>query len=361
MNRVMLKIKRHGRLNSQRTIRNSPVLSPQTKRRQLEISTPFIRSLAFATALSLIPWPSIFNEVRGHPYVDRQAYIAQIEGQYLRFDYAEYSNIIDYITDEFAWGAILNFLVRDLNLGIQVTFSILSFFICFSFIFFITHTSSFKYTLLLVNPLFVDLAVSQMRSGLAISFLLWAYVLGTKKSKLKLLQGILVLLGCTTHTVGAFFLVVFACGILIARQAQKWTSVSSYTISAFIGIAFGLIMGPLRGPILALLGDRRYSVDYGSASFLFLSLWMILLILLTMDWRGRDVNPLRVLALIFLIQIILGAFFGNYTTRFLALALPILLSTFSTLRSDLRMIAVLAYLGYLTIQWSIWFGAFAYV
>lgn len=249
---------------------------------------------------------------------------------------------------------MLDLLTRRLSLSNEQAFLAISFSIVLTFALILLKYSSWTYLLLLVNPLIVDLAFSQMRSGLAVSIALWAYLIPSRRNFILPLPLLLLAVAVTMHTSVALLSVVFLVTLRICSGDGNKQSGQSYFKLVALGVATGMLMGLLRGEILAALDDRRMTLEYSSTGGKFLLIWLLLLVILSADWSNASVSLPRAIALVALTSVFVGLPFGSYSSRVIALSLPFLLTMISDLTFLFRHIAVIAYLAYLLLQWSYW-------
>lgn len=310
-------------------------------------------SVAFASVFSFIPWPEIWQSLYDRPLEDRRVYSEQIVKGHLAYDAADFDHLLSYISGEYLWGFFLNLLVRTLGFSIEVTFLLISFAIIFTASMLVLEYARPAYLVLLINPIFVDLAFSQMRSGLAIALATWAFLL-SRSPRSKPLQLILIAVASAVHTSAALFIVTFVAAIGFARLSKKRTALEIYCFLLVLGCLAALALGPLRTGVLLALDDRRASAEYVSAGGKFYLIWLIVIAALSLDWSRVQISAIRAVALTALAAILLGVPLGSYSNRILALSLPFLLAAISSLSERIRPLVVLAYLGYLVLYWSYW-------
>lgn len=314
--------------------------------------------IALASFLLLMPWPAIWESIYGASLEDRRVYTLQIERKYLSFDVMEYDSPLSYITDEYAWGALLNLLSRVLDLPIDTVFFTISFLIVSTAILLVRRNAPDVYLFLLVNPMFIDFAFSQMRLGLGVAIATWAYLLRSKSRWVLPTRILLLIFSACVHTSVGLFIAVFMASRFIASRTRGTDPFVSYALSIALGIWAALILGPWRNSILSAVDDRRSVVEYGSSSMKFFVIWIFIAILLSADWGRQQPTLTRVVSLVAIITVVAGVPLDAYANRVLVTALPFLVSMIATLEAKLRVFGIVAYWGYLIIHWFYWLDLF---
>lgn len=301
----------------------------------------------------VVPWHTIWEQAHGRPMIDRQVYLEQVATGDLRSDYSQPDGVLSFITDEFLWAYLLNFLVRTVGLSIETAFIAISTFAVSAAVFLVLKKSGAIYLVLLLNPLFVDLTFSQLRIAFGMALLTWAYLLWARS---RLLSALALLLACASHTamtlMTAAFLGVALLGVRRFVRSPGW----HYTAVTALGAAIALAIGPLRSGILADIGDRRAVIDYTQvqSGIRFYTIWIIVLIVLSLDWRAIRGTVSDRFAVMMLWASLLGAASGGYADRLLAITLPFFIVSISHIRKDLIWIPWISYLAFTALYWFYW-------
>lgn len=311
-------------------------------------------AVVFTALMVWVSWPSIWADLYGRPMEDRRVYASQIANHYLSYDLQSFDSLSSYISDEFLWGWILNLLIRVAGMPVDLVFGLISASVVFTAALVVTKHEHPAYTLLLVNPLFVDLAFSQMRIALAISFATWAYLVPGKRTSSWLLRVGLLVAASLTHTSALVFIGIFGCSLLISRGRLRAKPLGSYVVLAGVGVLGALLFGPWRGLFLLELQDRRVGVEYDTSSWKFYVIWLILACVLTLDWGSAEPSVGRAYTLSILFTILVGIALGVYVNRVITVSLPFLLLGIQDLSGRWRDYVVIAYMGYATLHWAYW-------
>ena len=126
----------------------------------------FLISIVFSLMMVIFPWSTLRN-------YDLLRNIEKYRFPNYYFDY--YSNIFSlrsFISDEPLW-YYLNVFGAKLGLSPEVFFSIIAVFSLTIVCFYISKFSNYKYLYLLINPVSLDFFLSQQRSALCFSILVF--------------------------------------------------------------------------------------------------------------------------------------------------------------------------------------------
>ena len=308
----------------------------------------------FTAVMGGIPWPEIWQSLYGSPMEDRRVYAMQVASGYLSFDVATYESPIAYITGEYLWGWVLNLLVRTIGLSADASFAVISWFVVFTAARVILRHAPPIYLLMLWNPIFIDLAFSQMRIALAIAVASWAYLIRRRSGIAHTLRAIVLVAASAMHTSAFVFIWLFIVCWHIATRLMVRRPGLGYAALVLSGTLAAMALGPWRNAILLLIGDRRVSVEYDSSSIKFYLVWAIVLVILTIDWREHALNALSAYSLAVLVSALMGVAVGSYSNRVIAVSLPAIIVAISSISARWRSFAVLAYVGYVVIYWFYW-------
>jgi hypothetical protein len=317
-----------------------------------------IAAVIFTVFMVIVPWPSIWLALYHAPMEDRRVYEQQIASGYLAIDLGLQSGFWDYILNEYLWGWILNLLIRDLGLSSIVAFGAISAFVVYVASKVVVKHAHPCFLLLLINPSFVNLAFSQMRIALAWGLVCVAYLIWDKFRGTELLSVALLAAACFVHTSMVVFVALLSIAAYSTRRRLRTTPFRSYVELVIAGLLAAALLGPLRVVLLGGLGDRRIDVEYLSSSVNFYIVWLILAVLLSINWRGAVINAPIAFSVSCLALVIGGLFIDVYVNRVIAIALPFFVVAIARLSYSLRIVMIAAYLGYNLVYWIYWLRVF---
>jgi hypothetical protein len=276
----------------------------------------------FALLMMMIPWESLSS--RGY-FIDRAVYTEYFLYGESRLDWGSYTSPSDYITGEWLWHWSIGYLVNDLAVPIDFIFGFISFLCLFTFAYFLASHGSIWAVPLLVNPLIVTLAFSQLRIALAFSLLLAAYMSGRK-----IVLALAIPLTGMIHT-GAVLMTAIGASVWLIKRTLVDRSAHYVVIFAalfFVGIAVAVSTGTAGEVVLGYFGDRRatrYTGGEGTMGIRFTLFWAGILTLTAFQGRKFVENRVNAFALVVLAFVLSSFVFGGYTSRILAISLPLVL------------------------------------
>ena len=282
--------------------------------------------------------------------VDRDVYIKTIEAGIGPLSYLQYQTPIDFITYEFLWALLMDFLHKYSFVSYELVFQTISTATLSAAAIILARQKGLPFLLLLLNPLMVDMAYSQLRLALAMSILLWIVALRVKN--LYIVFSLLIT-SVIIHTGMLIFLAAHFLAKITGPDFTRfgWSARQKMAILVCFGIAVGIMVGPLREMLLSAIGDRRAQYHDMSSSLLYLSFWIGLFFLLMFDQKRtlkkyESRYSVAILAIIFI-----NAFTGFYSTRFLAAIFPFLIiSIFGALGKNKFLVSI-PFLIYFAFQW----------
>lgn len=324
-------------------------VSSLISRRQAASAISFAIALIYCTP----GWPDLFSSVYGFPMIDRRVYELQIIYENLPVDYIHFFDFIQYFTFEWVWNSSLAFLSRTAGLSPDQIFMLISVFVLWRFVFEVATRAGWVYVILLLNPLIVDFAFSQLRLAFAVAVLSFFWT-GQRGRVVTITAYVLCF---SIHT--AIFL--FAVMHFAARKFSAPNRISLLVL-VFTGALIAVMIGPLREVILGVVGDRRAEYKDMSSSLPYLSFWIAMFFLLLFRWKKTIEKLDGRYAVIVLSLVFVNAFFGGYSTRFIAAAFPSLVIAMSNHRALVnrdRMVIInpvlLLFVPYSILQWLYWF------
>ena len=307
-------------------------------------------ALIIGILLSLIPWPDIVLELSGQPMWDRNVYSKTIEAGTGLLSYFQYDSIVSFVTHELLWALFIEFLHRSDLVGYELAFQAISTATISACAIIVARRNSLLLLILLLNPLIVDLAYSQLRLALALSILLWIVALQIRNFYVVFP---LLLTATLIHT----GMLIFLAAHFLARitgpsfSQRRWGTHRRMTLLIGFGFAVGIMVGPLREMLLSAVGDRRAEYVDMSSSLLYLSFWIGLFWLLVFDGKRtlekyESRYSVAILGIVFI-----NAFTGFYSIRFIAAVFPFLItSIFAALGKNTFLVSI-PFLVYFTFQW----------
>lgn len=287
--------------------------------------------------------------------IDRNGYLQSFLRRESYFDHFEEHSLLSYFTREWLWNKGGLYLVNLFG-SPEYFLSFTSFLIVFVFTFFIFSKTSFLYYPFILNPLFVDLAFSQLRIGAAFVFLTLAYA-GRGR---KLFWIPLALMSLSIHTSS----IIFVFGYLLIYRFEKLELLKSelwrFKFTVCIAFIASFMMGPLREIILTFVNDRRAEYPDVSSGFQYMSYWLFLFITFILVNKRVAFDSLSLFGIFILAIASFNTLFGFYSVRFIAVGLPFFAYTiYSSLHLvGLRLFIVFSYLCFNVLLWYYWWQKF---
>ncbi|KGJ89909.1 hypothetical protein [Colwellia psychrerythraea] len=254
------------------------------------------------------------------------------------------------LVNEPLWAGILIFLSLHPDPDLMLTLiSFLSAYIILYFV--ITRVNPLYAILIVTNPVFIDLINSQIRTALAMSFLLLAVTL-----KRRVFSIIFAVLGVGTHTVAYYLIFIYH---LLKRINNQLAFKEALIVSISFGVLASVFFAFGLQTILSFVGDRRADISVGSSSLLYSGFWFLSASLIFIgyknDFRLNGVNKLIALFIVFLMtQFLFNSIFGLYGSRFLAIGFPFLFICISLLRVRVKLVSLFLLFIYQSIQLLYW-------
>lgn len=307
--------------------------------------------ISFSIIIISIPW----EELQGHKFYDLNNYRSYFLYQKPVFEYVNLTSLFDYITREALWHYTGMFLIRTLGIPSDYVFLSISLFCCLTYSYFLVKQHGVLSLVLLINPLLITLAMSQLRSALAFSLLVNAYMANPKVLKITL-----AILALFIHTSVLLFLFTYFFTYFISKKIKdnKLGKTIAYISLCILGLFISILIGPFKDIILGYFGDRRAAyIGDASSSFLYATFWIGLLIAAAFQNRSFFKNEIHCFSVIALSIVTSNLLTGGYSLRFLSLSLPMNMSTMLNYKIELRLLLILGYIGYMAFQWSYWLHA----
>lgn len=310
-------------------------------------SIAMLVSLLFAIVFVTVNWESVF----GHQFEDRTVYLFMFQGK-PDFD-LEFNKdtFFFYLFNEQLWNKGVRFLNTSMGLTLLEIFSGISFLVALSYCYFVTSRVGVWGVIFILNPLFVDLAYSQLRMAAAMVLLLLVFNIRLTWLRLLLLAAVFFI-----HTASFLFVMIYLMVHWTIRLSERY-NLQGFMSCAFLtfgGFIVACFVGPLRVMILEVLGDRRVKYDADASGWAYASIWVLILAVSFVQKREFFRNYTNAVAVTFLSVFVFCTLFSVYGLRFLSAALPfifVLLCRFGPIE---RPLMILTFLAFSIFQWIYW-------
>lgn len=250
------------------------------------------------------------------------------------------------------WQVALKFLSRQAGLSPDAIFGGVSIIVIFAFSLTITRSIGLPWIVLLLNPLVVNFAFSQLRLALAVGLALifqHFYLRGPFRA-----AAVAVALSMVHTATILFFFMGGVAKLITSKSAWSRTYVALVPL-VLSGMLVALLIGPARETILGLAGDRRATYDDLSSSGLYLSFWLVLLAVLFYRWKATSNRFETGFTIAILSLVATNLVTGGYSTRFIAAAFPFFIISIAGLDTKYRTIVLYIFGLYALSQWAYWF------
>lgn len=303
-------------------------------------------AILFTLAFLWIDWPERYEAIYGYPMMDRWVYEYTLLTNNLSIDYIHEFNGLMYFTHEWTWQTALSYLNREIGLTPDEIFYIVSFFIVARSCYLVWTEAGWRYTLLLLNPLFVDLACSQIRIGFAMA--ITSFVWKGQRNIASTLA--LYLLATSIHTATLLFAVAH-----LAANIFKGNKVAGIASLFFCGALISLVTGPFREFILSSLNDRRVDYENLSSSLPYLSFWIVsfFIIGLCIKRNNHDCPELN-FSFVVMSIVFVNVLTAGYSLRFLSVVFHYFLISMKKLGPQWEATLMSLFIPYTALQWVYW-------
>lgn len=306
-----------------------------------------ILSFVLSFLVLLVPWEAI----RSAEFSDRMVYLDYVYYQTNVIEYKDFDSYLSFFTGEWLWHYIL--LNVDSYISYESFFYLISLLTLSLMVFYLVRKHSLASSLLLINPLILDLVLSQYRICLALCFVLLSIFV-----KHKYISIMLFICAMFIHSSIGLLLLIYFTMYWILRLFSDKKNIAIFSLM-FLGIIVSWLLSGYVYTILSFLNDRRaeYDIDRVSSSVSYLIFWFLnlLVILFFFLKRGRkNISEEYGLSIISLSFISANIIFGGYSTRIIAVFLPSIMSSNLYLNKKLKILILGIYFFYCAIQWSYW-------
>lgn len=309
----------------------------------------FMLSAAFACLVAILPW----SDMRSSPYYDRENYIYFIDQVPNKLEWFDYDGILVKLMNEWGWQKFLQIMTVDFQLTSTPILFIVTFFSLFIASMFLSRRFYFLSFLFLLNPIFIDFVVSQLRLAFAMSFLFVALWLYGRRNILYI--PILISLPFI-HTSSVLFIFIVGTALLLGK-IQKIPARTKAFFAITSGAIVSIVTGPLMSAILSSLEDRRAEYSDMSSPLLYSSFWIILYLYFSLKGFSESSNKSFnfYISLAVLTMIPFGAIFGGYPMRFVAACFPFIIAAMLENQGKESRIIIIAYVLFSLLLWGFWF------
>lgn len=300
--------------------------------------------LSFLTLL--IPWENL----RSADFADRNVYYNYVYNGVNILEYTDFTTLSSYFSAEFLWHFILLYI--DNLMTYEDFFYLTSLLTLAMMFFYLIRNFSILSFLLVFNPLILDLVLSQYRLSFAVSLVLISVYLKNHK----IISYTIFLCSLFIHSSIAIFLLIYL-AINILTKFYNAKPKILLLLLCLTGIVISWILSGQIYAILSFLGDRRseYDLERVSSSISYLSFWILNLLFLSYHSYKYGFKSLdSKLSILVLSLISANIVFGGYSTRILAVFLPVIFKANLEINTKIKSILFFIYFVYTTIQWSYW-------
>lgn len=307
----------------------------------------FFFSALFAAVLFYLPW----EQLAGRPFEDREVYLDTFLYQLPIIEDKSIASFYEFFFNEALWDIAVRSAVADLGIPLPVLFGAITFLCLFLFGHFLVRRHGAAAALLLINPMVIDFAFSQLRMALGVSIVLLALTI-----RRRTLLYATIALACFIHTAILLFIVMYLVAIQLGRRLRKW-QVSPFVVALFAiggGVLTALLAGPLRETLLSSVGDRRAEYTLAAVSLSYASFWIGLMLLAPMQNKRFFSDDANLFSVACIATFVFTTLLGVYGARFIAATYPVLMSSMLSFGRPAREIAILAFFLYAGLQWHYW-------
>ena len=307
----------------------------------------FSVSVLFVAVMLLMPW----DLIRGGEFADLRNYLARM---YLLQDFGESyfyweNSLLGWLRFEIAWFKLLSIAV-DWGVSPDVFFNSItavSAFVAHQFL--SRHVGGWWAFFILLNPISIDLFLSQIRSAFAFALFLLGFLFRSR-----LVKGVLFLIAPFVHVAMVLVLAYWLVSCAFVRFLQVTVRAKMFAVLG-IAILVALIVGKYVPQIALEIGDRRDFSLFSTKSVSYVAFWLLWVFYVFLsvieaceeDWRVYYVMLVGVSGALMDILGIPGF-------RFIALSIPIIFSVQGFILEKFRLQALGVSLVYLIVLYYLW-------
>ncbi len=308
-----------------------------------------IAALLYAWFVTSIPW----FEWRPRKFKDVYAYVNRID--YLRaggstdFEYMEQT---EFLFSEPLWTQILK-LLGEIDADSRTALLLISFVTIFVFaLFLFVRTSPWLCALLLFNPMFLELTISQVRSAFAAAVCLVGLM--TQRRSVMVFAAIA---SCFIHSITFMFIAVYLTAQFVARRRERHSRTWLAALVLTVAIAFACTFAMGHTAMLAALGDRRALIVHVTGDTpAYCAYWFMLAVALLATMRARHLSWAweDYYASTMLSVPLFMSFFSLAAARLVPLTFPLIVESMVSRPNAHRTYLVLTLVAYQFLHFSYW-------
>lgn len=308
-----------------------------------------LAALLFSALFVSIPW----YDWRPRKFKDVHAYLSRME--FLRtgadFD-TENLGRIEYVFTEPLWSHILAVLDglfdEPMDALLVVSFVVMLAFSNFLF----TRANPWLGSILLLNPLVIDLLIAQVRSALASALCLIATSL-----RRRVLVVPLVLAATLIHSLTFVFIGTYLVAKFLERRQRNLDYFTCGASALLCGIAISITIGLGHTVFLSAVQDRRALIEHTTGDTVaYCIYWMLLAVAIAFNRRSDSpIAPWNDFYVITMLSIpFCMTFFTVPSARLIPLAFPLILASVFARHSTMRTYLLASLCAYQFLQFIYW-------
>lgn len=320
--------------------------TPTTYRAAIGVSC--VGAIVFTILVLIVPW----EKLQGHEFEDVQNYLAYIDygAPYLtRMSGLDWG--VEKVFGLFFFEALWDFLVFGLASIFgdgQIALKVFTAFVVGVVSFFVLRRCRWYYLLLLINPIFIDFAFSQIRNAVALSLLILTFEV---RDKLTLAGSFFA--AAMIHTASTIFGSFILASRFIVNHARR-IPIHPRLVGVILVLLFVVILTVLKSSILGSFGDRRSDYEIPPVSYSYASIFILFLVVQFFSsirlWR----DPIFISAFL-----LIGTFTGLTLAgvdgaRFLAIGFPFFVVSLSRIPGWTRPMFFVLLIPYVGNQFLYW-------
>ncbi|MBX3560574.1 MAG: hypothetical protein KF780_02070 [Sphingomonas sp.] len=308
-------------------------------------SSHVFQAAVFAALFVLIGW----RDINPYGFSDLEAYRAGFQSQWYLFELLNTSPI-EFFLGEGLWVRLfdtLHGMVGDIDAAFTIV-SLTSVFLIGLFV--VKRSGSAWYLLFLFNPAFVELTLSQIRSGLACALFWSATLISHRPLKIALL-----VIAAAIHT--SFFLFgLFYLAYVVLENRRILDNISRNAMAIFVAfIVIGVAITSIRVTALSAINDHRalYVLDHTSGILLSVA-WLSFAVTFMMFRNDKKMGFEPIFYIFCASMALASAVMDLYGSRFSALAIPALAVMAAGLAPQYRFIYIFQFAFFTAIYFYYW-------
>lgn len=314
-----------------------------------QVATGFV-ALLFTLAVLFMSW-ELFG---GNQHTDFRVYLETFQpGSLSKWEMYAPDSIAEVFTREVVWDEFVRLLVRIIGDPFLVLKAISAFILWINAYLLYRRYGFLLPTVLLLNPLFLTFALSQLRLAFAIAVLLVALSI-----RFRAISWVLALAAVFVHSAIPIFIGLFLVVKYVERHGDAWPFRRLLMVAGGTCLVLILVLGFGREGLLLALGDRRaavYAGSKGSSTLMYVAFWIGVLAMQVMAGREYLKKPDNLYAAMNLVLFVGLTVVGTYGSRFAAAAFPIIVASVLNLPSENRNIVLPMLLCFQAVQLLYWF------